>query len=266
MSEDILRKIAAAKKEEIAAARKLVPEAELRQQAENRESQRPFIGRLRQAHRDGIGIIAEIKRASPSKGIIRGDLNAADYARRYEQGGATAVSVLTDGQFFKGSLDDLQAARNNCSLPVLRKDFLIDTYQFYEAAAAGADAVLLIVRMLSENQLSDYLSLCRDLRLDPLVEVHDDTDLDQASRSGAELIGINNRDLRTFKTDIAVATRLVSRFNDRQIPVAASGISSPDDIRATRRAGINNFLIGESLVRADDTVAFMRKLLEAADG
>jgi indole-3-glycerol phosphate synthase len=265
MSEDILRKIATAKKQEISEARKRMSEADLRQQAEHRDGQRPFIGRLRQAHIDGIGIIAEIKRASPSKGAIRTGLNAADYARRYEQGGATAVSVLTDGQFFKGSLDDLTAARKNCSLPVLRKDFLIDPYQFYEAAAAGADAVLLIVRMLTEDQLSDYLDLCRELRLDPLVEVHDDADLEKATRSGAELIGINNRDLRTFKTDIAVATRLVSRFSERQIPVAASGISAPEDIRATRQAGINNFLIGESLVRADDTVGFLRRLIAAAD-
>ncbi len=265
MTEDILKKIAAAKKEEVAEARKRVPEAALRQQAEARDGQRPFIERLRQAHVDGIGIIAEIKRASPSRGDIRADLDAADYARRYEQGGATAISVLTDSRFFKGSLADLVEARKNSTLPVLRKDFLIDPYQFYEAAAAGADAVLLIVRMLSGDRLSDFLSLCRELRLDPLVEVHDDADLEKATRSGAELIGINNRDLRTFRTDIAVATRLVSRFNDRQIPVAASGISMPDDIRATRKAGINNFLIGESLVRADDTVAFLRQLVEAAE-
>ena len=265
MSQDILRKIAVAKKEEITEARKRLPEADLRQQAEQRKDRRPFIGRLRQAHMDGIGIIAEIKRASPSKGTIRSGLDAADYARRYEQGGATAVSVLTDGPFFKGSLDDLTTVRNNCSLPVLRKDFLIDPYQFYEAAAAGADAVLLIVRMLTENQLAEYLDLCRELRLDPLVEVHDDVDLEKAARFGAELIGINNRDLQTFKTDISVATRLVSRFNEHQIPVAASGIGAPEDIRATRQAGINIFLIGESLVRADDTIGFLRRLIAAAD-
>lgn len=266
MSEDILQKIAAAKKEEVAAARKRVPEAELRQQAEQRDGQRPFIKRLRTAHDNGIGIIAEVKRASPSKGNIRIDLDAADYAQRYEQGGATAVSVLTDGSFFKGSLEDLVTVRKNTTLPVLRKDFLIDAYQFYQSAAVGADAVLLIVRMLSGGQLADFLRLCRDLRLDPLVEVHDESDLEMATASGAELIGINNRDLRTFKTDIAVATRLVSRCNDRQIPVAASGISTPEDIRATRKAGINNFLIGESLVRADDTAGFLRQLIGAADG
>ncbi|MEW6077503.1 MAG: indole-3-glycerol phosphate synthase TrpC [Thermodesulfobacteriota bacterium] len=265
MAENILEKIAAAKKEEIAAARKREPASALRNRAEQREGQRPFIGRLRQAHENGIGIIAEIKRASPSKGIIRGDMDAGDYARRYEAGGAAAISVLTDQQFFKGFLDDLVAARKAVSLPVLRKDFLIDPYQFYEAAAAGADAALLIVRMLSSEQLTDLLALCRELRLDPLVEVHDAADLDKATAAGAELIGINNRDLKTFKTDIAVATRLVSQFRDGQVPVAASGISTADDIRATRKAGINIFLIGESIVRAEDTVGFLRGLIKGAE-
>ena len=264
MAEDILKKIAAAKQEEIAAARKREPETSLRRRAEERDRPRPFIGTLRQAHAHGIGIIAEIKRASPSKGIIRGDLDAGAYARRYEDGGAAAISVLTDGLFFKGSLDDLVAARKNSGLPVLRKDFLISPYQFYEAAAVGADAALVIVRMLTAAQLGDFLALCREIHLDPLVEVHDAADLEKATAAGAELIGINNRDLKTFKTDIAVATRLVSDFNERQIPVAASGISSADDIRATRKAGINVFLIGESIVRAEDTVGFLRRLMAAA--
>lgn len=172
--------------------------------------------------------------------------------------------MLTDKQFFKGSLDDLVAARKAATLPVLRKDFLIAPYQFYEAAAAGADAALVIVRMLSPEQLGDLLALCRELRLDPLVEVHDAADLEKATAAGAELIGINNRDLKTFKTDIAVATGLVSRFAAGQIPVAASGISTADDIRATRRAGINIFLIGESIVRAEDTVGFLKGLMAAA--
>lgn len=265
MAEDILKKIAAAKQEEIAAAKRHEPERALRKRAEQRDSQRPFIARLRQAHADGIGIIAEIKRASPSKGIIRADIDAGDYAHRYEAGGAAAISVLTDSQFFKGSLDDLIAARENSNLPVLRKDFLISPYQLYESAAANADAVLLIVRMLSGKQLSGFLALCRDLKLDPLVEVHDAADLEKATASGAELIGINNRDLRTFKTDIAVATRLVSQFKSNQIPVAASGISTAEDIRATRKAGINIFLIGESIVRAEDTVGFLRDLIKATD-
>jgi len=202
MAEDILKKIAAAKQEEIAAAKKHEPESSLRRRAEQREGRRPFIGRLRQAHDDGIGIIAEIKRASPSKGVIRGDIDAAEYARRYERGGAAAISVLTDTRFFRGSLDDLVAARKNSGLPVLRKDFLISSYQFYEAAAAGADAALVIVRMLTAAQLVDYLDLCREINLDPLVEVHDAGDLEKAAAAGAELIGINNRDLKTFKTDM----------------------------------------------------------------
>lgn len=265
MNEDILQKIMAAKQEEIMAARKREPESALRRRAEQRDRHRPFTERLRAANAAGIGIIAEIKRASPSKGIIRADIDAGEYARRYEQGGAAAISVLTDSRFFKGSLDDLMTARENTTLPVLRKDFLISDYQLYQSAAADADAVLLIVRLLSTKQLSGYLTLCRELRLDPLVEVHDAADLDKATASGAELIGINNRDLRTFKTDIAVAARLVSQFKAGQIPVAASGISTAEDIRATRQAGINIFLIGESLVRADDTVGFLRELIKAAD-
>ena len=259
---DILDKIVATKKEEVAAAKIITPEKELQKEAARRDFKRPFIESLRQTHLSGsIGIIAEIKRASPSKGIIRENLKAGQQARKYEQGGATAISVLTDQDYFQGSLADLEQARKNSSLPVLRKDFLIDSYQFYEAAASGADAVLLIVRILSQTQLSDYLALCRELDLDPLVEIHDEADLEQATLAGAELIGINNRNLATFKTDLAVATRLVSQFGPGQIPVAASGISSAEDIHRTKEAGINNFLIGESLVRASDPTRFLRQLL-----
>ncbi len=265
MVKNILQKIVETKKVEIAEAKKRVPEAKLREQVEGRDNQRPFTERLRRTHQSGTGILAEIKRASPSRGVIRQDLDAAWQAEKYEQGGATAISVLTDRQYFQGSFEDLKNTRANSSLPVLRKDFLIDAYQVYESAAMGADAILLIVRILSESQLTELTALSRKLKLDALVEIHDTVDLEKATAAGAELIGINNRDLRTFKTDLTVATGLVSRFKENQIPIAASGISSREDIVNTKKAGINNFLIGESLVRAEDTVAFLKNLVNAPD-
>lgn len=258
---DILKTIVETKKQAIVAARSRRSLADLKNMAEDRNDRRSFAGALRHAHETGIGIIAEIKRASPSKGDIRADLDPADYARNYEQGGATAISVLTDAIYFKGSVADLKAAREATTLPVLRKDFLISDYQLYESAVMGADAALLIVRILSPALLSELIDLSKTLRLDTLVEVHDAKDLETATAAGAELIGINNRDLKTFKTDIQVSARLVSLLASHQIPVAASGIASASDILQTRRAGINNFLIGESLVRAQDTVAFLRHLL-----
>ncbi|MDY6832872.1 MAG: indole-3-glycerol phosphate synthase TrpC [Thermodesulfobacteriota bacterium] len=259
---DILTRIVQTKTEAVAAARLRVPEAELKAMAADRDSKRPFTENLRQAHvQGGTGIIAEIKRASPSRGIIRADLDPADCAAKYEAGGAAAISVLTDAPYFKGSLSDLKQARKACSLPVLRKEFILSDYQVYESAAAGADAVLLIVRILTQTMLSDLIGLCRALGLDTLVEIHDENDLEAATNAGAKLIGINNRNLKTFKTDIAVATRLVSDFGPDQVPVAASGIGSREDIGRTKAAGIHNFLIGESLVRAKDTVSFLKQLL-----
>ncbi|MDY6825445.1 MAG: indole-3-glycerol phosphate synthase TrpC [Thermodesulfobacteriota bacterium] len=257
---DILTKIVTTKAEEIAAALSRLPLDDLKEMAEDRDDYRHFTRALRQTHDTGTGIIAEIKRASPSKGEIRANLDPAAYARKYEQGGATAISVLTDATYFKGAADDLKAARAAASLPVLRKDFLISDYQVYESAVMGADAVLLIVRILTPAMLSELIDLSRTLHLDTLVEVHDEKDLETATAAGAELIGINNRDLKTFKTDIRVAARLVGQLTSRQIPVAASGIANAKDIQQTRTAGINNFLIGESLVRADDTVAFLKTL------
>lgn len=261
---DILQQIVRTKLEEIEAAKLRVPEAELKAMAADRDLKRPFAENLRQAHEQrGTGIIAEIKRASPSRGIIRADLDAADCAAKYESGSAVAISVLTDAPYFAGSLTDLKRARNACSLPALRKEFIISDYQVYESAAAGADAVLLIVRILTGAILSDLIGLCGEQGLDTLVEIHDENDLETATNAGAKLIGINNRDLKTFKTDIAVATRLVSGFQPDQVPVAASGISTREDIERTKAAGIHNFLIGESLVRAKDTVDFLKQLLTA---
>lgn len=260
MADNILERIIAAKTDEIRRAKARISEATLREKAEARIDHRSFIHHFKKVS-DHINIIAEIKRASPSKGDIYPDLDPKGMAQAYEKGGAVAMSVLTDGPFFKGSITDLTTAREAVSLPVLRKDFLISSYQIYESAAIGADAVLLIVRILDEEQLTDYLTLCDSLHMDALVEVHTPEDVEMAVSSGARLIGINNRNLQTFDTNIATAIEMVNRLSPGQIPVAASGIKSRDDIERNRRAGINAFLIGEALVSADDPAALIQSLL-----
>ncbi len=208
-----------------------------------------------------IRIIAEIKRASPSKGPLRPDLDPADLARAYVRGGAAALSVLTDGPFFGGSLDDLIAARNAVPVPVLRKDFLVSDYQIYEARAAGADAVLLIVRAVSPAFLRDALTLCEALRLAALVEVHDEAELETALDCGAQIMGVNNRNLKTFETSLETSLRLRSLIPEDRLMVAESGLRDRSDIQRLVSVGIGNFLIGESLVRADDPEAAVRALV-----
>lgn len=258
--QDILSKIVEHKKEEVAAARKRLPEQQLREQALKSSKRRPFIRRLAQPGPSGINIIAEIKRASPSKGVICSDLNPVKYASEYEKGGAAALSVLTDQAFFQGSIQDLKKARATTELPVLRKDFLISAYQLFESAVMETDAVLLIVRILEKEQLKDYLHICNKLKLDALVEVHSKKDLETASRCGAKLIGINNRNLKSFETDIETAIGMQAMLEPSQIAVAASGIQSRADIEKNKNAGIWNFLIGESLVRAQSPQAFLKSL------
>lgn len=260
---DFLTRIIARKKQDVARAAAENPPAALQRIAAARRDQRPFFKALKQPGKTGVNIIAEIKRASPSKGPICPDLDPVHLAVQYERGGAGALSVLTDGPFFNARPGDLQAARNATRLPVLRKDFMVTSYQIYESAAMGADAVLLIVRVLSARQLEDYLDLCRALAIDALVEIHSPADLEKASAAGAQLIGINNRNLTNFATDIGNAVELVSHLVPGQVPVAASGIGSPLDIRTNLDAGIFNFLIGESLVRAADPAAFIKTLSAA---
>jgi indole-3-glycerol phosphate synthase len=257
MSNDILTKIIERKNEEIIEAKTKIPQSEMRRKALTISGQRFFFQNLKQP---GINIIAEIKRASPSKGPINMDLDPAYLARAYENGGAAALSVLTDNHFFKGSFQDLKLARAAVSLPVLRKDFIISDYQVYESAVIGADAILLIARCLSENLLKELIVLSNELKMDALVEIHRAYDLEIATRAGAELIGINNRNLQTFETDINTAMHLVSLLKDYQIPVAASGIKNRKDIEKNLDFGLNNFLIGESLVRATDPVRLMTEL------
>jgi indole-3-glycerol phosphate synthase len=256
---DFLTKIIEKKKEEIAQAQGLVPESTLRQKAEIPRKSRGFFKKLQSA--GGVNIIAEIKRASPSKGLICPNLDPLAYASAYEQGGAAALSVLTDQFYFQGGPEDLKTARKGVSLPVLRKDFLISSYQIYESSVMGADAILLIVRILSLSQLKDYLSLASSLGLDVLTEVHSEKEIEIAARAGAKLVGINNRNLQSFETNIGNAIRMVSLLEPYQIPVAESGIRSRDDIRQLQDAGIWNFLIGESLVRAENPAVFLRSLM-----
>jgi indole-3-glycerol phosphate synthase len=224
-------------------------------------TRRSFYDRLATSNPQGINIIAEIKRASPSKGLIRPDLDPALYAREYERGGAAALSVLTDRDFFKGSVDDLKTARRAASLPVLRKDFVISAYQIFETAVIGADALLLIAAILSAQQLQDYLALCQELHLDALVEIHDEDEHQKVTGVGAKLIGINNRNLKTFHTDIGTSISMAARLAKHQVGVAESGIRTPADIDSVRQAGIYNFLIGESLVRADSPRLFLQSLI-----
>jgi indole-3-glycerol phosphate synthase len=260
MAADILDRIVAHKKKEVLAARNQTPLSVIKEKARSRTGHRSFSAALAGSVNQ-VRIIAEIKRASPSKGDICKDLDPAALAASYERGGAAALSVLTDKAFFKGSPADLRAAKNACSLPVLRKDFVISDYQVYEAAAQGADAVLLIVRILSEKQLSELMAMCAELSMDALVEVHTESDLETAVRADAALIGINNRNLASFDTDIQTAVALSEKMEPRQIAVAASGIASRKDIERNLKAGISRFLIGESLVRANDPQAFLTRLI-----
>lgn len=260
MGADILNQIVSYKKQEIAAARSRRPEASLREEIATTRQTRPFFKRLSNRDPQEVNIIAEIKRASPSKGLMRPDLDPAVYAREYERGGAAALSVLTDRHFFSGSPEDLATARRETSLPVLRKDFIVSAYQIYETAAMGADAMLLIAAVLSRKQLQDYLALSRELNLDALVEIHTEDEYQKATSAGANLIGINNRNLKTFHTDIDTCISLASRLSPDQVGVAESGIRTLADIDAVVQAGIGNFLIGESLVRADDPCMFLQSL------
>ncbi len=196
-------------------------------------------------------VIAEIKKASPSKGLIRENFVPADIAQSYEKGGAACLSVLTDIDFFQGSDAYLQEARNACSLPVLRKDFVIDPYQIYEARLIGADAILLIVACLSDMQLSEFSSLAHELGLDVLVEVHDQQELERALKLSTRLMGINNRNLRTFETTLYTTIELLDMIPDDRIVVTESAIHLPEDVALMRQHNVNAFLVGESFMRAE---------------
>jgi len=206
-------------------------------------------------------VIAEIKRASPSKGILAHEFDPPALARAYEQGGAAALSVLTDEKHFHGDLSHLESARSSVRIPVLRKDFTIDPYHVHQAAAHGADAILLIAAILSEREMRDFRELAERYRIAALVEVHDDQELQPAVASGARIIGVNNRDLRTFHVDLAVSLRLADKIPSGVIKVAESGINTADDVRQLRAAGYNSFLVGEHLMKSADPARALQTLL-----
>ena len=253
----ILDRILARKAEEVAELRRTAGEAALRAAAAEAPPARGFARALRRSATPRV--IAEFKRASPSKGEIRPAAEPERIARAYAEAGAAALSVLTDAEFFGGSLDDLRAARAACELPVLRKDFTLDAIQIAEARAAGADAVLLIASVLSDGPLADLLEEARNLGLDALVEVHDARELERALALGAELIGVNNRDLRTFRTDVAVTERLCARASGCTL-VSESGFDAPETLAALGALGVDAFLIGEALMSAPDPGVQLRRL------
>ncbi len=261
MTNNMLDSIVAQKLIEIEAMLQKTPEKNLRQDALKPRKRRRFFEKLEKPGNAGINIIAEIKRASPSKGLMCQNLDPSALAKNYESGGAACLSVLTDNKFFSGSIQDLESARSATLLPVLRKDFLVSPCQLFESCIMGADAVLLIARILSAKALKDLLDLSIELELDALVEVHSEKDVESAILSGAKLIGINNRNLETFHTDISNSARLVSMLETDQIPVAASGIRSREDIDRLLGCGIFNFLIGESLVKSKDPAVFLQSLM-----
>ncbi len=261
---DILTAILNHKKEEVAACRKRISEETLARKAGTARQRRFFMESLSRPGPFGANIIAEVKRASPSRGLIKPGLDPATQAQAYEKGGAAAVSVLTDNKYFQGSPDDLQAARAACSLPVMRKDFIVSLYQIYEAAVMGADAILLIAGALTVDFMRQALALCRRLGLDALAEVHSEEELDQAGEAGARLVGVNNRDLKSFVVDLNTTIRLRKRMTSDQIAVCESGIKDRNDIQKMLDAGIFNFLIGETLMRSDDPAQTIRELAGAA--
>lgn len=249
---DILERIITVKRDEIRLAQESVSLEELRLQASTRDS-RDFVGALRAKHAAGKpAIIAEVKKASPSKGVIRENFVPADIARSYEQGGAACLSVLTDVQFFKGSVAYLEEARAACSLPVLRKDFIVDPYQVLQARAMGADCILLIAAVLQPSQMRDLEAFAHSLGLAVLVEVHDRDELEQALTLKTPLMGINNRNLRTFETSIETTIGMLDMVPEDRIVVTESGILSRVDVERLRAMDVQTFLVGEAFMRADD--------------
>jgi indole-3-glycerol phosphate synthase len=260
---NVLEKIAAYKRDEVAAAKAARPFASVMDAARRADTPRGFLAALERSKAAGnAALIAEIKKASPSKGLIRADFDPPALARAYERGGATCLSVLTDAPSFQGAPEFLMEARKATRLPVLRKDFMLEPYQVMESRALGADAILIILAMMDDNDASALLSAARDWNMDALVEIHDDAELRRALALGAQLIGINNRNLKTFVTDIQTAIRLAPLIPAGHHVVAESGLSSSADLGSLAQAGITTYLIGESLMRAADVEAATRALLE----
>ena len=258
---DILQRILATKADEVAAGKRSRPLAEVEALARAASPPRDFTGALRSRIAAGRpAVIAEIKKASPSRGVLREGFDPPAIARSYEAGGAACLSVLTDRQYFQGAPEFLAAARAACALPALRKDFVVDRYQIAEARAMGADAILLIVSALDDARLADFEAEARGLGMAVLAEVHDGDELDRALRLATPLIGINNRNLRTFEVSLATTLGLLPRIPADRLVITESGILAPADVAAMRAAGVHAFLVGEAFMRAADPGTALRAL------
>ncbi len=260
---DILNKIVATKREEIALALKKTPLAVMREDAESRLLTRDFEGALRRKIAAGLpAVIAEVKKASPSKGVIRADFIPADIAQSYAEHGAACLSVLTDRQYFQGSPDYLKQARASCDLPVLRKDFMVDPYQVYEARAMGADCILLIAACLDDAQMVELEAIAHGLDMAVLVEVHDRAELERALKLKTPLVGINNRDLRSFEVSLDTTLGMLADVPADRLLVTESGILKREDVRLMREHGVNAFLVGEAFMRQPEPGAALAELFE----
>ena len=255
----MLDKIVADKKEEVRQRKKAVPASELEARIARRAGTLDFAAALKG---DGVSLIAEVKKASPSRGVLCHDFDAVALARTYADNGAAAISVLTEEKYFQGSLAHLSEIRGEVEIPLLRKDFIFDPYQVYESRAYGADALLLIVSLLEQEQLEELLLLSRKFDLSCLVEVHHESEVEKALRSNAQIIGINNRDLKTFHVDTGTTQRLRALIPKDRVVVSESGISSRNDIDSLKKWGVNEALVGEALLTAGNIAAKMRELVK----
>ena len=260
---DILKKILAHKAKEVSARKKKASVKNIKTRATDCETTRGFVDAIQYRINEGkVAVIAEIKKASPSKGVIREKFNPAEIAKSYDQAGASCLSVLTDKEFFQGTDKDLQIARAACTRPILRKDFMIDPYQIYESRVIGADCILLIVAALTDMQLQDFAGIAHELAMDVLVEVHDREELERGLVLRTPLIGINNRNLHTFETTIDTTIGLLTDvFHDRTV-VTESGIHTREDVKLMRKHNVNTFLVGETFMSAENPGEKLKELFE----
>lgn len=255
----ILSRIIEEKRKVVDEAKRIKPQEELVKEIKNIYVKSSFKRSISRPHH--INLIAEIKKASPSKGILRGDFNLVKIASTYQANGASAISILTDERFFEGKLEYIRKVKESVSLPILRKDFFIDEYQIYETVAAGGDAIILICEILSANEIVKFYNLATSLGLDCLIEVHNEEDLEKALATGTNIIGINNRDLHTFKVDIGVTQKIIRLIPQHKVIVSESGIKSYEDVMFLKSLGVNAVLIGEAFMEASDIAAKMREMM-----